>query len=397
LIVESIEAWLGPTVSVNVHAREGLFPAVISIIHPQFSVAILDGTRDFQTLALEGFQQFRRPTDFGIYGTLPLWYNAATHVNEILEADGAIAAAPVMLVGHSYGGAVAVNLAARYAHANPLRIIRFMTWGLPKPGDERLAKLIDSCEGINLVNDDDLVTVLPPDEATLLPVMIFLALPGLSVYTEWVRPKSQVLLRQDGSLANDEDPILDFGTLLPMVQRAIGDLQQFVVIGHRSPEYFRRTSLRCPRKEWPVNKKAWEDLQQPLPEFVLTSPIVPRTALVWTRPIPPDGSSCGNAIPLTIGVLHTIVPTRPFAWFEFSGLAVRSYTATLTYPDWAMSSGLSVASFKGDCSGNIDETELAFDGQGVIIWTSAGVIGGKIKMLYAYASYTPFPFTVIIT
>lgn len=130
--------WLGASAVVTVHAGTTLLPPVCTVVHPQFSIIICAGTENFQQLATQAFLSIRRPTNYGILSTHPLWYNASNWVNDFAVADGVDENKPVLLVGHSYGGATASILAARYRAANPLRQVRYITYGCPKIGDVRL-------------------------------------------------------------------------------------------------------------------------------------------------------------------------------------------------------------------------------------------------------------------
>jgi len=105
---------LGPSAQVTFRTPAGLMPAVTTVVTPTVGIIVLDGTRDFQQLALQALTSIVTPTNFGVVGTVPLWWNASSYINTLAQADGITATMPVMIVGHSYGGAVALTLAARY-------------------------------------------------------------------------------------------------------------------------------------------------------------------------------------------------------------------------------------------------------------------------------------------
>ena len=252
-IIQALTDWLGAAVTISVHGGTPFLPAVVTIIHPEFSVIILDGTRNFQQFALQALYAQIRPTNIGIFGTNRFWYSASTWATAWLENDGADPAKPILLVGHSYGGAVAQILAARYRAWRPEREIRYLTYGSPKPGDQRLIDLLRQCQGISLANDNDIVTVLPPDRLTLIPVVAALALPVLFLLENWKRPANQLLLREDGSAFTNESVLLDFDTLLAIMIRVIAQEPLDVIIGHSSGEYVARLSRRCPDPAWPID------------------------------------------------------------------------------------------------------------------------------------------------
>jgi len=268
-IVEGFTELLGPDVQILFHPVVGIMPAVVTVIHPTFSICVCDGTRNFQTLATQAFQSVRRPTNFGSLGTLPLWYEASQHAHDFLTADGASPSTPIFFAGHSYGAATAMVLAARYRYANPLRTIRYITYGAPKPGNQRLIDLVTSCAGINLANHDDLVTMIPPDQLTLLPVMIALSAPSLAVWVDWLRPPNQVRQDVDGSLHVNELFSMDFSTLYAMAERVLNNQSLDVMNGHKVTEYFRRITQRCDTVSWPINSEILDLLDYELSDIVL--------------------------------------------------------------------------------------------------------------------------------
>jgi len=251
-IVEILETWLGDDVTITAHPGLGSMPAVITVIHAEFTLAAVEGTTNFQQIALQAFDLFQAPQNYGQFSTASLWYNASQWIHEFLVDDGMQPGTPVFLTGHSYGACAMLILAARYRAWAPERVIRYLTYGAPKVGDARLHALLETVEGINLANDDDLVTVLPPDRSTLWPVEVFLGMPFLFVYTNWIRQPNQV--RQDigGELFPNDLIQPDYETLLTMIQRALDSEPQNPITGHTIPEYRRRIMLRCPECRWPL-------------------------------------------------------------------------------------------------------------------------------------------------
>lgn len=254
---------LGPRVTVKFHAAVGLMPAVTTAIGPNLCIIVIDGTRTFQQLALQGMTSLTRPTNIGTYGTVPLWYAASVYVHSIAIADGQLPGTPVILAGHSYGGATALNLAARYRFWNPTRIIRYLTYGCPKTGDQRLHDLVARCQGVNLCNDNDLVTVFPPDRVTLWPVLVALSVPAIAAWADWVRPPNQVAQAADGSLDAANLPITDFDTLATITTQIILGDPIAAIGGHPISEYLARISLRCPVDNWPYTDPCAPNLLLP--------------------------------------------------------------------------------------------------------------------------------------
>jgi len=245
-IVSRIVALLGNDLDVTWHPANALMPAVTTIIHPTWSVVIVDGTRTYQQIAVQGFTSISSPQSFGAFSTLALWYQASQSVRKKLSSDGATPGAPIMLVGHSYGGAAALVLGARFRVPNKDRLISYLTFGTPKTGDAKLHSIIAKCDGINLANDGDLVTIFPPDALTLFPVMLALGVPGLSVWTNWIPPPSQVRMSQDGKLHPNDQFQSDYATLFLWASNAIAVIDEPFVFEHSITEYLDRILKRCP-------------------------------------------------------------------------------------------------------------------------------------------------------
>lgn len=265
-IVNGFHELLNELVQVTVHAGNDTMPAVATVVTPTFSIAVVDGTRNFQQIALQALTSIRRPTNRGELSTIPLWWDASQWVHDHLVADGADATKPVLLAGHSYGGAACLILAARYRHANEDRVVKAITFGTPKPGDIRLIALLHRCETWNFANDSDLATVFPPDAETLLPVMIALGAPQLAVWTEWERPPHVRVMDAMGHLSPGPPPLLDFSTLLAIAEDVLAFETISPIQGHSITTYINRIETRCGQPEWPVTEEMTEDWPEPPPE-----------------------------------------------------------------------------------------------------------------------------------
>jgi Lipase (class 3) len=244
---------LGPTITTHFHMGTTQLPDVFIVKSPDCTVILVDGTMNFQQLALQVFLGVHGPLNQGIFSTLDIWYTAASWVNAWAGTDGVDPALPVILCGHSYGAAACNVLAARYRYIRPLGQVRLMTFGDPKPGDVRMARILGGTAGLALANDDDLVTIICPDATTIWPVSVSLANYTLVVWDQWKRPPNQALQRQDGSLNFNRYAVTDFNTLRAASVNAIGNLPLGVITGHFLSQYRSRILARCPSAEWPVS------------------------------------------------------------------------------------------------------------------------------------------------
>ena len=253
-ITQAFTMLLGGFAVTRVHLGTDLLPDVVTVIHPDFSIAVVDGTVNFQQAATQAFQGVNGPLNFGIYSTLPLWYDASTWVKGFLDDDGANHTKPIMLVGHSYGAAAVRNLAARYRNANATREIRLMTFGDPKPGDDRLRRITTSTAGIALATETDLVTILCPDNLTILPIAAALSILTYLVWDQWKRPPNQTLMDANGQLFPNVSVVADFDTLFAATQHALANTPLDFIAGHPISEYRSRIFFRCPFAEWPLTR-----------------------------------------------------------------------------------------------------------------------------------------------
>jgi len=317
--------WLGILPTVKIHIANGVKPGVITITTDTWQIAVFDGTRNFQQVALQALAFVVGPTSYGTYSTADLWYESATYGIDKMTEDGLAADKMLFLCGHSYGGAVALNIATRLKQANPDQLIRYLTFGCPKIGDARFARLLENMLGVNLVNDDDLVTILPPDRTTLLPVIPLLPFTGLQVYTEWKRPPSVVGITLAGELLPDVRPFIDTDQLANIITRSISGLTIAPISGHRILEYDRRLLIGCPDDCWPLDEDTNFDITTPS-ELMAFLPLAlePKGKLILHgMPIPGvPGQECTTSLEIPLATWHTFyIPSNISAWLHAMSVA----------------------------------------------------------------------------
>jgi hypothetical protein len=225
---------------------EGNRPGHALVVQGQNACLVTDGTRQFQTLALQGAYSLAGPISFGAFSTLPLWYSSATRAIDFIGAHGVTANSKIVLSGHSYGGVVSAIANARFARTSIGDPPRLLTFGMPKPGDDRLTSLLTQPECIFVVNDDDLVTVLPPDVSMMNPILPFWAGFFPLEWFQWAWPIGPVVMLRDGTV--DGRKVLNPATsvLLNLVDRLLFSQEIAFIGGHTIGEYGRRLALRCP-------------------------------------------------------------------------------------------------------------------------------------------------------
>jgi len=311
-ILDLLNAWLGPTMTYTYNPGDDVNPAIVMGISAECCFVAIDGTNTFQQFALQAFDLIQEPQNFGILASASTWYHASTWVHERLMDAGQQAGTPIFIAGHSYGGCVGLILAARYRAAAPARVIRYLTYGAPKIGNQAAHNLLAACEGVNLANDDDLVTVLPPDLYVLIPVALLLGVPILFRWTDWIRQPNQVRMDSNGALFPNALFAIDFVTLLAMAEKALASESQNPIAGHVIEEYYARITTRCPGVEWPITEQVKEMLE--------VEPIIP-------------GGDCTQApsiLPFTYTGEH-VLPDGEEHWFRFPIVAAQQYFVRITF------------------------------------------------------------------
>lgn len=260
-ITTTIEDFCEGPVTVTFIPPAGLHVAITVARGPNWTAVCLDGTRDFQQLAMQGLRARNGPTDFGIFATNPLWYECATYVHVQLFQLGITTLDPIFFTGHSYGAAVALICAARYRFGDLRREIRYLVFGCPKIGDRRLSMYVQLCAGISLRNHNDIVTAIPPDLETLFPVANVIPISLTFLYENWERPPLSLTQNEDGTLQPGGNFEIGFVPMLDMVRRVLLDQPFSRVAGHGVEEYLRRVLLRCDDVEWPIDEQVNIDLE----------------------------------------------------------------------------------------------------------------------------------------
>ncbi len=361
LIPRAFQLLLGYNPQITLREGSGLFPTLITVIAGNVAIAVMNGTSNFQQLATQAFLAIVGPTEFGGFSTSALYYNCSEYVNQALIADGANPNQPVFLCGHSYGGAAMSVLAARYRNAKGGRPVRLLTFGAPKPGDFRLQEIVASCPGLALINDDDLVTALPPSRLDIYPVSVFLGLASLYVWDEWYRLPNQALMNTNGQLRFNESPILDFATMLSFTNTALTHGQLNPIAAHYIDDYRARIYRRCGGTEWPVNLPLWIWLQSQWAAITLHGGTLPAGSLTLRNPA------------LSLGNLRLVSLTISFHGSILLGSATAVFPASLVLTAIPVQAGPLVFTATPAQAGSV----LFVSPAGITPWVGSG--GGKAE------------------
>jgi hypothetical protein len=243
-----------------------LYPDYSIVVYPEFCVVIIDGT-DFaqaQQVAMQGFRGLQPPVNIGNYSTLGLWFDASSRVLASMEESRVNPDGRFMIVGHSYGGATMMNVVTRLLFDRPGSRVRYIGYGTPKPGDFRMARIVERARGLLVANQGDVVAAVPPNLENFFALMVFTGVTEVNNWAEWIFPHTTIVMDEEGRLTEDAVPILDFPTLATMLAKILASQPFDTIVTHFIRVYSRRIRLRCPDGEWPVSPDLWQFLLPPV-------------------------------------------------------------------------------------------------------------------------------------
>jgi len=239
--------FMGPgTVTTSVPNTSSLFPGTVIARQGNVTVVVISGTSNPQQLSMQVLGAGIGPLERGGLGTNSLWWAASNVILDRILASGADPDGPIVLVGHSYGGAVAALVAARLRQWNRTRSIQLLTFGAPKPGDNRLIHRISTVTQVAFVNTDDPVPQIPPGGRLLTMLSAYVPEIVRPRWGAWVGLRGRVALTPEGGRI-PQPPAED---LFPQVRSAVVNtlanqpVPEF--LAHDMAEYARRLGLIPP-------------------------------------------------------------------------------------------------------------------------------------------------------
>lgn len=229
----------------TVFAAGALYPPFAIIVHPDYACIAAAGTETLAQGLIQALQLIAGPQDFGAFSTASVWYGFASYLLAKLAALGVTDGRPLLLTGHSYGGAAAIVGAARALLGQPGRAVKWLTFGTPKPGDVRLWKQLQAAEdGLALVNDGDLVAALPPSLRLLAALTTLLPGGPYTAWLSWVYPPETARMVGAKLIKNDyQEPDSAFLAAYLAATIATGTLGD--VPEHAISAYLATIKLRC--------------------------------------------------------------------------------------------------------------------------------------------------------
>jgi hypothetical protein len=225
---------------------ERFFPQMQTAVHPDYLVVQFAETQNAEQALVQVMGGIQRPEDVGGFGSMNIWYTQAQRGLHRLSLQGGTDDVPILCVGYSYGAAAALVAAGICRQGNPDRVIRFLTFGAPRPGDQRLRDLLDlPTRGCCLANDNDAITAIAPDYDSCIPLRPIFG-EQLRNFSVW-RPALETWQQNpDGTVNPNVYPSLTSQELLELLTHVITTGTFFGYPGHVITEYQRRLRLRCP-------------------------------------------------------------------------------------------------------------------------------------------------------
>jgi len=209
-----LQSVLGPQAVISrVDNSDSPYPGTLIAVHPDYTVVFVSGTTNEGQWALQALTVPGFPVDNGAFSTDGLWYAAAMVIHGRITAAGGDITKPILFVGHSYGGAASSVLVGRYINGGRPGPSSLLTFGMPKPGDIRLANLLAAVPQVHFVDRGDPVPFLPPDLADL--AFVLGTVPGLFVasWTTYVKPHGQLLIDDLGEVSGAPTGLLSIANL----------------------------------------------------------------------------------------------------------------------------------------------------------------------------------------
>lgn len=242
-----MNAMLGPGAVVTTAFNPvGIQPGYVIGVQGTTTVVAISGTVNYQQWALQGAGGLRGPLQMGFWSSVPLWYQGAQHLQAAIQAAGGDPNGQIVLIGHSYGGAVAVNLAAMYLNQNPARPVQILTFGSPVPGDVRLAQIVRPAIQVHIVNAGDIVAAMPPT-GPLLTAVTWVTPPVVRQgWDQWIPLTGVVGLAADGTMTANPTTNDLLGIALTVVRDLILGNPPASVTAHSMEEYIKRMGGTVP-------------------------------------------------------------------------------------------------------------------------------------------------------
>ena len=240
----ALQDYFGGTATIaTVDNTAALTPGSAIACNADYGIVVIPGTSNFFQIALQLFDPAVGLTDFGGFSTAAIWGAAMGQIASRIDAVLLDPTCPVFLCGHSYGGAVALLLAAVMKRAQTDREIQCLTFGAPRPGDDRVRELLEPVKCVQLANTADFVTGVPPVAGELTGLEWFI--PSF-YFDRWTAARAtgrQIVVDDLGVAQDDQDTQLTFAKVYDLILKILASTPLSVPFSHFAAEYKRRLLL----------------------------------------------------------------------------------------------------------------------------------------------------------
>lgn len=242
--LDIITGWLGTPLGTRFHAPDtSEIPGYFTAAYPEMTLAFVAGT----TNQVQFFAQFHAINDrpglvAGLFSTVP-WVSRTFTIHDKIREVNVSATGPVVLVGHSYGGAIVSLLATRYWQASASRSIRLVTFGRPKPCGANTVNDLAEVRALRVENDTDPVCQIAPSADFGGFLASRFSRRTRNNWAEWLQPNMPLRVSPSGGLlfGFNSDPL---GlTIFDLCRLLFGETIPDPFSTHLIQEYCRRLSL----------------------------------------------------------------------------------------------------------------------------------------------------------
>jgi len=199
---DEVQTFLGPDAVVTPFDQPSdVVPAGVIAIIDDTALVWITGTTNFNQLAVQAFYFGYGPINQGFYSASGIYEHAAIAIGNELVSAGGGTVGRVVLMGHSFGGAVCMVLAAKMTLAGPdTRQVEILTFGAPKPGDQRLHNIIADIRQNHYANERDPIPFMPPVGITLAALVVLVGPVLAATWRSFVGPPHVQVVTQDGKI-----------------------------------------------------------------------------------------------------------------------------------------------------------------------------------------------------
>lgn len=212
-------------------------PSLCLAQYAQCNVVLVSGTTNDMQWALQGMGSILGPRRFVAYATSPFWIEQQQIMMRIIFAFNFDLALPFVFCGHSYGGVLCTLSVADYVLAAPTRDIQLLTFGMPRPGDQRLADVLRFARSCHFARDDDPVPGLPPTGPELSALFEAIPRAWFNSWFPWRSPPGCRVLHADGQDDEGTPPGAGITILRTIAAQVLAGDPVGPFAGHLIPAY----------------------------------------------------------------------------------------------------------------------------------------------------------------